>query len=57
MAVEEGALRAYVGAALTAQGASAENVLGENGFRAFLESSVQATFEFFEADFEAGKPP
>ena len=50
MAVEEGALRAHVAAALTAPGASAGYALGEAPFRAFLKSSVQATFEFFEAD-------
>jgi AcrR family transcriptional regulator len=50
MAVEEGALRAHVGAALTAQGASAEYALGEAPFRASLKSSAQATFEFFDAD-------
>ena len=46
MAVEEGALRAHVGAALAALRASTENALGEEPFRA----AVQATFEFFEAD-------
>jgi AcrR family transcriptional regulator len=50
MAVEEGALRAHVTAALGALGLSAEYTLGENGFRTFLKASVQATFEFFEAD-------
>jgi AcrR family transcriptional regulator len=50
MAVEEGALRAHVAAALSAPGASDEYALGEASFRAFLTSSVQATFEFFEAD-------
>ncbi len=49
MAVEEGALRAHVAAALAGldgPGASAENATGEAPFRA----AVQATFEFFEAD-------
>ena len=46
MAVEEGALRAHVAAALAAPGAPAENAMGEVPFRA----AVQATFEFFEAD-------
>jgi AcrR family transcriptional regulator len=46
MAVEEGALRAHVAAALAALSASAENGMGETRFRA----AVQATFEFFEAD-------
>ena len=46
MAVEEGALRAHVAAALAALSASAENGMGEARFRA----AVQATFEFFEAD-------
>jgi AcrR family transcriptional regulator len=47
MAVEEGALRAHVGAALAALGApQAEDAGGEAQFRA----AVQATFEFFEAD-------
>jgi AcrR family transcriptional regulator len=47
MAVEEGALRAHVGAALAALGApDAEDTRGEAQFRA----AVQATFEFFEAD-------
>ena len=46
MAVEEGALRAHVAAALAAPGASAENAMGGAPFRA----AVQATFEFFEVD-------
>jgi AcrR family transcriptional regulator len=50
MAVEERALRVHVAAALAAQGASAEYAMGEDPLRAFLKSSVQATFEFFEAD-------
>jgi AcrR family transcriptional regulator len=48
MAVEEEALRAHVAAALSAVGAPPEG--GERPFRAFLEASVQATFEFCEAD-------
>jgi AcrR family transcriptional regulator len=47
MAVEERALRAHVVAAL---GAPAEDARGEAQFRALLKVSVQATFEFFEAD-------
>jgi AcrR family transcriptional regulator len=47
MAVEEGALRAHVGAALAAPGApEAEDARAEAQFRA----AVRATFEFFEAD-------
>jgi AcrR family transcriptional regulator len=46
MAVEEGALRAHVGAALAAPGGPAEDARAEAQFRA----AVQATFEFFEAD-------
>jgi len=46
MAVEEGALRAHVAAALAALSASAENGMDEARFRV----AVQATFEFFEAD-------
>jgi AcrR family transcriptional regulator len=51
MAVEEGALRAHVGAALAALCApvtdpEADNARGEAQFRA----AVQATLEFFEAD-------
>jgi AcrR family transcriptional regulator len=46
MAVEEGALRAHVEAALAALGAPAEDARAEAQFRA----AVQATFEFFEAD-------
>jgi len=46
MAVEEGALRAHVGAALAARGGPAEDARAEAQFRA----AVQATFEFFETD-------
>ncbi len=50
MAVEESALRSHIAAALAALGEPAENVGQEAPLRAFLESSVQATLEFFEAD-------
>jgi AcrR family transcriptional regulator len=43
MAAEESALHSHVGAALAGLAADAP-------FQAFLQSSVQATFEFFEAD-------
>ncbi len=47
MAVEEGALRAHVGAALAALGAPEA---GDAGGEAQFRAAVQATFEFFEAD-------
>ncbi|MGH3561525.1 MAG: TetR/AcrR family transcriptional regulator, partial [Mycobacterium sp.] len=50
MAVEEEALRAHVAAALSAHGGPPDSAGGEAPFRAFLQASVQATFEFFEAD-------
>ena len=50
MAVEEGALRSHVAAALAALSGQAENVGQEATLRASLQSSVQATLEFFEAD-------
>jgi AcrR family transcriptional regulator len=43
MAVEEEALRTHLAAALNSAG-------GEAPFRALLETSARATFEFFEAD-------
>jgi AcrR family transcriptional regulator len=46
MAVEEGALRNHVAAALAAVGVPAENA----GEEAPLRTAVQATLEFFEAD-------
>jgi AcrR family transcriptional regulator len=46
MAVEEGALRNHVAAALAAAGVPAENAREE----APLRTAVQATLEFFEAD-------
>jgi AcrR family transcriptional regulator len=46
MAVEEGALRNHVAAALAAAGVPAENA----GEEAPLRTAVQATLEFFEAD-------
>jgi len=48
MAAEEGALRNHVAAALAALGQPVDGQ--EVPFRALLESSVQATLEFFEAD-------
>jgi AcrR family transcriptional regulator len=50
MAVEESALRSHVAAALSAPGAAAESSGHEASFRASLQRSVQATFEFFESD-------
>ncbi|HUH71708.1 MAG TPA: TetR/AcrR family transcriptional regulator [Mycobacterium sp.] len=50
MAVEETALRNHVAAALAALDGPAENVGQEAPLRAFLQISVQATLEFFEAD-------
>ena len=53
MAVEETALRDHVAAALaqlSKQGALAEKVGQEASLRPFLQCSVQATLEFFEAD-------
>ena len=47
MAVEESALRKHVAAALSGP---AENVGHEATLRASLQSAVQATLEFFEAD-------
>jgi AcrR family transcriptional regulator len=48
MAAEEGALRDHVATALAARGARAENI--GHQLRTLLQSSVQATLEFFEAD-------
>jgi AcrR family transcriptional regulator len=50
LAVEEEALRAHVGTAVSALGTPSDGVGGEARFRAFLQTAVQATFEFFEAD-------
>jgi len=53
MAVEESALRNHVAAALaqlSKLGVPAEKSGQETPLRAFLQSSVQATLEFFEAD-------
>ncbi len=53
MAVEETALRNHVAAALaqmSKQGVPAENVGQEASLRPFLQCSVRATLEFFEAD-------
>jgi AcrR family transcriptional regulator len=50
MGVEEGALRNHVAAALAALGVPAESVGQEVPLRAFLQSSVRATLEFFESD-------
>src|ERR1700739_1970097 len=50
MAVEEGALRNHVAAALAALEVPAENFGQEAPLRAFLQSSVQATVEYFESD-------
>ena len=50
MAVEEGALRNHVAAALAALGVPAESFGQEVPLRAFLQSSVRATLEFFESD-------
>jgi AcrR family transcriptional regulator len=50
MAVEEGALRNHVAAALAALGVRAESCGQEAPLRAFLQSSVRATLEFFESD-------
>jgi AcrR family transcriptional regulator len=50
MAVEEQALRTHLAGALDAAGGPPDGAAGEASFRAFLEASAQATFEFFEAD-------
>jgi AcrR family transcriptional regulator len=50
MAVEEGALRNHVAAALAALGVPAASFGQEVPLRAFLQSSVRATLEFFESD-------
>jgi hypothetical protein len=50
MAVEEEALRAHLAAALVAVGGPPDSIVGEASFRASLQGTVQATFEFFEAD-------
>ncbi len=50
MAVEEQALRAHLTAALNGAGGPVDGAGGEASLRALLEASVQATFEFFEAD-------
>jgi AcrR family transcriptional regulator len=50
MAVEERALRKHVAAAVAALGVPAENLGQEAPLRAFLQSSVLATLEYFESD-------
>jgi AcrR family transcriptional regulator len=50
MAVEESALRNHVAAAVATLGVPGENFGQGAPLRAFLQSSVQATLEFFEAD-------
>jgi AcrR family transcriptional regulator len=50
MAVEEEALRGHIAAALAATGGQPRGAGGEASIRPLLQASVQATFEFFEAD-------
>ncbi|OSC39370.1 TetR/AcrR family transcriptional regulator [Mycobacterium decipiens] len=50
MAVEEDALRAHVAAELACVGGSTDSTGGQAPLRALLQTSVLATFEFFEAD-------